>query len=109
MDDDLNTPQALASIFDLCRKINAGRDRGINVSGAIESVRELTGVLGFTLEAPPQQADGLSDEAIEALVEQRKEARAEKRWADADAVRDQLDAAGITIADAGDETTWSRG
>jgi cysteinyl-tRNA synthetase len=108
MDDDLNTPQALAAIFDLCRKMNRARTDGKDVSGAAELVRELTGVLGFTLEAPPQKNEGLSDDDINALVAQRKEARADKRWGDADAVRDQLDAAGISISDAGDETTWSR-
>ncbi len=107
MDDDLNSPQALASIFDLCRKMNQSRDNGINVSEAAELVRELAGVLGFTLEAPPQK-DGLGDDEINALVQQRKDARAEKRWGDADAVRDQLDAAGISIADTGGETTWTR-
>ena len=109
MDDDLNTPQALAAIFDLCRKMNRTRSDGNDVSAAAKVVRELTGVLGFTLEAPPQQTGGLSDEEIDALVQQRKDARAEKRWADADAVRDQLDAAGISISDTGGETAWSRG
>jgi cysteinyl-tRNA synthetase len=108
MDDDLNTPMALAAIFDLCRKMNRGRDDGKNVSGAIELVRELTGVLGFTLEAPPRKA-GLSDTEVKALVQQRKDARSEKRWGDADAVRDQLDAAGISISDTGVETAWTRG
>jgi cysteinyl-tRNA synthetase len=107
MDDDLNSPQALAAIFDLCRKMNQSRDNGINVSAAAELVRELTGVLGFTLAAPPQKK-GLGDEQINALVQQRKDARAEKRWGDADSVRDQLDAAGISISDTGSETTWSR-
>ncbi|MDP6056595.1 MAG: cysteine--tRNA ligase [Dehalococcoidia bacterium] len=109
MDDDLNTPKALAAIFDLCRKINAGRDEGIDVSGATESVRDLTKVLGFTLVAPPETPEGLTDAEIDALVEQRKLARAEKRWGDADAVRDQLEAAGILISDTGGETSWSRG
>jgi len=108
MDDDLNTPMALASIFDLCRKMNRGRDEGKDVTGAAELVRELTGVLGFTLEAPAEKA-GLSDAEVEALVQQRKEARAGKRWGDADAVRDQLDAAGISISDTGGETAWTRG
>jgi cysteinyl-tRNA synthetase len=107
MDDDLNSPQALAAIFDLCRKMNQSRDNGINVSEAAELVRELTGVLGFTLAAPPQK-EGLGDDEINVLVQQRKDARAEKRWSDADAVRDQLDAAGISIADSGGETTWTR-
>ena len=108
MDDDLNTPMALAAVFDLCRKMNRGRDEGKDVSGAAELVRELTGVLGFTLEAPPKKA-GLSDTEVKALVELRKEARVEKRWADADAVRDQLDSAGISISDNGGETAWTRG
>jgi cysteinyl-tRNA synthetase len=108
MDDDLNSPQALAAIFDLCRKMNQSRDRGTNVSKAADLVHELTGVLGFTLEAPPQKEDGLSDDAINDLIEQRKIARNEKRWGDADAVRDQLDAVGISIADSGGETTWTR-
>ncbi len=108
MDDDLNTPQALAAIFDLCRKMNRARTDRADVSAAAEVVRELTAVLGFTLEAPPQSSDGLSDAEVDALVERRKAARAEKRWADADAVRDQLEDAGISISDTGDETTWAR-
>ena len=108
MDDDLNTPQALAAIFDLCRKMNRNRSDGNDVSAAADLVRELTGVLGMTLEAPPQKAESLSDSEVEALIQQRKDARAEKRWADADAVRDQLDAAGILISDTGGETAWTR-
>jgi len=107
MDDDLNTPQAIAAIFDLVREIFRGRDAGIDVSGAVESVRDLTGVLGLSLEAPPDRS-GLSDADIEALVRQRKEARNDKRWGDADAVRDQLAEAGISIADSAGGTTWSR-
>ncbi len=108
MDDDLNTPQALAAIFDLCRKMNRTRSDGNDVSAAADLVRELTGALGFTLEAPPKKATGLSDTEVSALVQQRKDARAEKRWGDADAVRDQLDAAGISISDTGGETDWTR-
>jgi cysteinyl-tRNA synthetase len=108
MDDDLNTPMALAAIFDLCRKMNRGRDTGKDVSGAAELVRELTGVLGFTLETPPQKV-GLNDTEVKVLVQLRKNAREEKRWGDADAVRDQLDAAGISISDTGVETVWTRG
>lgn len=107
MDDDLNTPKAMAAVFDLCRQVNRGRDNGVDVSDAVESVRKLTGVLGITLEAPPRKA-GLTDEEVEALVQQRKDARADKRWDVADAVRNQLDAAGISISDSADGTTWSR-
>jgi len=107
MDDDLNTPQAIAAIFDLCREVFRGRDAGIDVSGAAEAIRDLTGVLGLTLEAPPDKS-GLSDDEIEALIERRKEARDARRWGDADAVRDQLAESGISIADGAGGTTWSR-
>ncbi|MCZ6538843.1 MAG: cysteine--tRNA ligase [Chloroflexi bacterium] len=107
MDDDLNTPRAIAAIFDLVRETFRGRDAGVDVSGAVEAIRELTGVLGLTLEAPPDRS-GLSDAEIEALIEQRKEARDARRWDDADAVRDQLAESGISIADGARGTTWSR-
>ncbi|MCH8909224.1 MAG: cysteine--tRNA ligase [Chloroflexi bacterium] len=107
MDDDLNTPQAIAAIFDLCREVFRGRDAGIDVSGAADAIRDLTGVLGLTLEAPPDRP-GLSDGEIEALVQQRAEARDAQRWGDADAVRDQLAESGISIADGAGGTTWSR-
>ena len=88
--------------------MNRTRSDGNDVSAAAALVRELTGVLGMTLAAPPQKAEGLSDAEVETLVQERKDARAEKRWGDADAVRDKLDAAGITITDTGGETAWSR-
>ena len=107
MDDDMGTPQAVAAIFDLVREVFRGRDAGIDVSGAVESIRELTGVLGFTLEAPPERS-GLSDEEIQSLVDQRIAARNDKRWVDADALRAQLDEANIKITDSGMNTSWDR-
>ncbi len=107
MDDDLNTPQAIAAIFDLVREIFKGRDAGLDVSGAVESIKELTGVLGFTLQNPPDRS-GISDDDVEELIQKRKEARDNKRWDDADAVRDQLTEAGISIADADGKTSWWR-
>ncbi len=107
MDDDLNTPKALAAVFDLCREINRGRDNKEDVSGAVETVGRLTGVLGLRLEAPPKKA-GLNDQEVEALVQARKDARADKRWDEADTLRDQLAAAGISISDTGEDTVWSR-
>ncbi len=107
MDDDLNTPKALAAVFELCREINRGRDNKVDVSGAVETVGRLTGVLGLRLEAPPKKA-GLNDQEVEALVQARKDARADKRWDEADTLRDQLAAAGISISDTGEDTVWSR-
>ncbi len=107
MDDDLNTPTALAAVFELCREINRGRDNKVDVSGAVETVGRLTGVLGLRLEAPPKKA-GLNDQEVEALVQARKAARADKRWDEADTLRDQLAAAEISISDTGEDTVWSR-
>ncbi|MCS5644234.1 MAG: cysteine--tRNA ligase [Dehalococcoidia bacterium] len=107
MDDDLNTPKALAAVFDLCREINRGRDNKMDVSGAVETVRRLTGVLGLRLEVPPKKA-GLNDQEVEALVQARKDARDDKRWDEADTLRDQLAAAGISISDTVEDTVWSR-
>ncbi len=107
MDDDLNTPKALAAVFELCREINRGRDNKVDVSGAVETVGRLTGVLGLRLETPPKKA-GLNDQEVEALVQARKAARADKRWDEADTLRDQLAAAEISISDTGEDTVWSR-
>jgi cysteinyl-tRNA synthetase len=56
-----------------------------------------------------QTADGLTDEAIERLIEARKEARGRKDWAEADRIRDELAQAGVILEDGAGETTWRRG
>ena len=53
-------------------------------------------------------ADGLPAEAIETLIAQRNQARAEKNWAESDRIRDELAAQGVVLRDAGGETTWTR-
>jgi cysteinyl-tRNA synthetase len=110
MDDDLNTPRAVAVVFDLCRAINREHDAGKDVSAAQRLLTELTGVLGLTLEEPQKQASngGMPAEEIEKLIAERAKARAERRFADADAVRKKLQEAGIAIADGPGGTTWSR-
>jgi len=108
MEDDLNSPKALASLFDLARDINRNRDAGTNVSGAQATLARLAGVLGLTLTEPETAADGPSDAEIELLIEKRTAMRAEKRFAEADAVRDELAAAGVMLADSPEGTTWQR-
>lgn len=110
MDDDLNTPRALATVFDLAHAINRAHRDSEDVSGAQELLAELTGVFGLTLEEPERvvSEDGLDESEIEQLIAERSAARSEKRWADADAVRDKLQEAGIAIADGPEGTTWSR-
>lgn len=110
MDDDLNTPRALAAIFDLAHAINRGKAVGEDTSGGHALLDELTNVLGLTLEEPERSASpgGIDEAEIERLLAERAAARVEKRWADADAVRDQLQQAGIAITDGPNGTTWTQ-
>ena len=108
MDDDLNTPQAVAAIFDLVRQINRARNEGLNVTQCVAMLRELTGVLGLTLQAPEAKADALPAGEIERLIEKRAGLRSERQFAEADAVRTQLEARGIALADSPEGTTWTR-
>nr|MDJ0650268.1 cysteine--tRNA ligase [Xenococcaceae cyanobacterium MO_188.B19] len=73
---------------------------------------ELAAVLGFAaqLEAETDSnSNGLTDAAIEALIEQRKEARKSKNWSESDRIRDELKAQGIALIDTKEGTTWHRG
>lgn len=110
MDDDLNTSRALGAVFDLAHAINRGNAKGEDVSEARDLLFELTSVFGLTLEEPERASseDTITEEEIERLLAERAAARSEKRWADADAVRDQLQEASIAIADGAEGTTWSR-
>ena len=84
MDDDLNTPAALAALFDLARDINRAATRAA-VDAAQATLRELAGVLGLTLREP-EAAMGAAP-FIELLVELRKELREAKQFELADRVR----------------------
>ena len=107
MEDDLNTPQALAVIFDLAHEINRGRDAGHELAGAQAEMRTLADVLGLTL-AEPASKGGLSDEDVEARLASRAQARANQDFAAADAIRDELIEAGVVLEDGPGGTIWSR-
>ena len=107
MDDDLNTPLALAALFNLVKSINTARDQGATdeqLLPAQEALRELTGVLGLRLDA--RQDAKPADPFIELLIEARAEARRQKLWALSDLIRDRLAALGVALEDAKDGTTW---
>jgi cysteinyl-tRNA synthetase len=108
MEDDLNTPQALAAIFDLAHEINRGRDAGHDLADAQAGMRSLSSVLGLTLAEPGASEDGLSDEDIKARLASRSEARSNRDFAAADAIRDELVEAGVLIEDGPGGTTWTR-
>ncbi len=117
MDDDFNTPEALAVLFDMVREINKLRTEDESRAAALAAeLRRLSGLLGILQDDPEQflrgesaDEDGLSDAAIDDLIQQRLTARAEKNWAEADRVRDALQEAGIVLEDGAQGTTWRRG
>ena len=107
MDDDFNTPQAVAALFDLAREINRAVEQGRGVDDAQAAMRELGGqVLGFTFVEPDVAVSDEMSARIQALVDQRQAHRAERRFADADAVRDELTALGVTLTDSPAGTEW---
>ncbi len=114
--DDFNTAGAIAVLFDLARDINRAKNEGDEAYNGLASLlRHLGGIIGL-LQADAEEylqshagvGDGLSDSAIEDLIAQRLQARADKDWANADRIRDELAAAGITIEDGSEGTRWRR-
>ena len=109
MDDDLNTPQALAALFDLARDVNRASAEVRSVVAAQQTLRELAGVLGLSLREPGTAEDAEFAARVEALVARRAELRAARDFAGADAVRAELAAMGVELADSpSGPTTWRR-
>ena len=113
MDDDFNTPEALAVLFDLVKEINRlkNTDQG-QATMAGHLLVEMANVLGLLHQNPEQflQGDENQDEVakIEALIKQRNDARTNKDWASADDARDQLAALNIVLEDGANGTTWRK-
>jgi cysteinyl-tRNA synthetase len=113
MDQDFNTPQAIASLFDLSREVNTLLNSGEPVSRAtLEAIdalyRRLAGdVLGILVKESSHQADAsLTDGLVRLLIDLRQEARQARDWARADAVRDRLAKVGIALEDGPEGTRW---
>jgi cysteinyl-tRNA synthetase len=119
MDDDLGTPAAVAAIYDVVREGNKLLDAGESpaLAGAASSVRAMLAVLGLdpfdphwstgSSSAREERLSSAVDALVAALLEQRAAARAAKDFATADAIRDQLKAAGIELEDTPQGSTWS--
>ncbi|MBI3771402.1 MAG: cysteine--tRNA ligase [Gammaproteobacteria bacterium] len=117
MEDDFNTPEAMAVLFDLANALNRAKveQNNVEIARLAGALKYLGGVLGLLQD----DADvflkggvsngGLSDAEIEALIQQRLDARKAKNWAEADRVRNELQAKGIILEDGAGGTTWRRG
>jgi len=133
MDDDFNTAQALAALFELAREINRGREEKCNVTAAQNTLRELTGILGFTLEEPKKppledkpfvellkelsqkfeqtptyDSEMNVEQLIQLLIETREKMRKAKQWQMADMVRQRLTGLGVALEDTPKGTIWKR-
>jgi cysteinyl-tRNA synthetase len=117
MDDDFNTPEALALIFEQIAELNRLRDTDFEqASRHAATVRELGGILNlgqlypdsFLHWGPGGEEDALDDATINNLIASRSEARQSRNFAEADRIRDELEAAGIILEDSAGQTTWRR-
>ena len=107
MEDDLNTARATGALFTLARDINTFIAKGPkkdSLQSAYDTFMELADVLGILY----RREEAEEDSAIEALLEERKAARANKDFARADAIRDELFEKGIAIEDTREGTLWKR-
>ncbi len=133
MDDDFNTPEAFAVLFELARDINRARENDQASAAALAAVlRELGGVLGILQQDPEAVLKGrgtvitpatahltltthpatittsLSDAEIDELIQRRNQARTDKNWAEADRIRDTLLEHHVVLEDGSGATTWRR-
>ena len=107
MDDDLNTADAIAAVFELARDINTQLSPANSPSQdlcrfCLDLFDELNGVLGLISVKKEQSLD----EEIEALIEQRTQARKNKDWATADKIRDELKARHVILEDTPQGIKW---
>ena len=105
MDDDLNTAGATAAIFDIVYTANTeltGESSKAIIEKTLGLIRELGGVLGLF-----QKQKKSIDAEVEELIEKRNKARAEKNWAEADAIRDRLKEMNIVLKDTPTGVQWS--
>jgi cysteinyl-tRNA synthetase len=115
MDDDFNTPAALAVLFDMAKTVNTTKktDRSLAIALACEMV-SLSRPLGLLQMSPDlllqgdRNAGGVSAEEVEHLIVARQDARTAKDWAESDRIRDFLLSKGVLLNDSREGTTWTR-
>jgi cysteinyl-tRNA synthetase len=131
MDDDFNTPLAIAVLFELAREINRVRGKDIKQASALGGLLKSLGAILGLLQRDPNDflqgrkaivslaeaitvSDSLEvkvkygEESIKRLIEERENARKNKNWAESDRIRDELKAQGVVLEDGPQGTTWRR-
>jgi len=117
MDDDFNTPMAIAVLFDIARECNKVKTSDPEkATQYARQLRQLGSLLGLLqgdaeefLKSDKGQSDGaLSSDQIEQLIQQRNDARASKNFAEADRIRDELAGNGVVLEDGAGGTAWRR-
>src|SRR5690606_5029030 len=111
MDDDFNTPVALGALFDLAREINRQKDedpqQAAQLGKLLIRLGDVLGVLQADADTWLRQGSGSVDAAeIDALIQQRREARANRDWALADEIRDRLTAMKVVVEDTAEGSSW---
>jgi cysteinyl-tRNA synthetase len=107
MDDDFNTPRALACVFDLVNLANKNIEDPVFTVQAKNTIVELLGILGVSLDRK-EDSGAISDMQVAAKIKEREDARKNKDYALSDKIRKELEAQGIILEDAKDGTSWRR-
>jgi cysteinyl-tRNA synthetase len=105
MDDDFNTAQAIAILFELTKEINRGAEQGVNVTKAQHTLLKLAGILGLTLKEQTQPTRD-AEAFIGLLVSTRDDLRQNQQWQLADKIRRGLADLGVTLEDTSQGTRW---
>ncbi len=110
MDDDLNTAEALAAVFEYVRDTNSAMDAGDflagNVAGALAFLAKFDSI--FDILKPTAKSGGLSDAEVETLIAERASAKKAKNFARSDEVRKQLADQGVILEDTKEGVRWKR-
>ena len=113
LEDDLNTPRALAALFEIAREINRSdsASRQTEMAARLKASADMLGLLGAEPEQwfTSDESATLSGAEIEKRLEERSKARAARDFAESDRIRDELAGLGISIEDGPDGTRWRRG